>query len=315
MAAKNFYDVLGVSKSASGKDIKQAYRRLARKHHPDVNPGDKSADARFKDINTAYEVLSDPKKRKAYDKYGDNWPYADQLDAQQQGPFGGFSGFSDSARRPGQRQGTRVQFVDFGDLGDYSDLSDIFTTFARGAGARAAPERPRRGRNVEYPTEVTLEEAYHGTTRVVEDVLGHRLEVKVPPGVKDGSRVKVSGKGEPGPGEGPRGDLYLVVSVRPHSVFERKGNDLYVDVSVPLADAVLGGEASVPTLKGKKLSLKVPPETQNGRAFRLKQQGMPVMGDTAKGDLIARIKVVIPENLTQGEKELFEELRRLRPKG
>ena len=313
MASKNYYDVLGVSKTASDKEIKQAFRKLARKHHPDVNPGDKSAEARFKDINTAFEVLSDPKKRKAYDKYGDNWPYADQLDAQQQGPFGGFSDFSNFSRRPGQ--GTRVQFVDFGDLGDYSDLSDIFTTFARGAGARAAPQRPRRGRNVEYPTEVTLEEAYHGTTRIVNDVLGHRLEIKVPPGVKDGSRIKVSGKGEPGPGEGPRGDLYLVVSVRPHAVFQRKGNDLHVDVSVPLTDAVLGGEASVPSLKGKSLSLKIPPETQNGKSFRLKQQGMPVMGDTAKGDLIAKIKVVIPENLTQREKELFEELKKLRPKG
>lgn len=313
MASKNFYDVLGISKTASDKDIKQAYRRLARKHHPDVNPGDKSAEARFKEINTAYEVLSDPKKRKAYDKYGDNWPYADQLDAQQQGPFGGFSGFSDFGKSSGQ--GPRVQFVDFGDLGDYSDLGDIFTTFARGAGARSEPHRPRRGRNVEYPTEVTLEEAYRGTTRVVEDVLGHRLEVKVPPGVKDGSRVKVSGKGEPGPGDGPRGDLYLVVSVRPHPVFQRKGNDLYVEVDIPLADAVLGGEASVPSLKGKKFSLKIPPETQNGKSFRLKGQGMPVMGDTAKGDLIARVKVTLPENLTGRERELFEELKRLRPKG
>jgi len=313
MSSKNFYDVLGVSKTASDKEVKQAFRKLARKHHPDVNPGDKSAEARFKDINTAFEVLSDPKKRKAYDKYGENWQYADQLDAQQQGPFGGFSGFSDFSKRSGQ--GTRVQFVDFGDMGDYNDLSDIFTNFARGAGARAAPQRPRRGRNVEYPTEVTLEEAYNGTTRIVDDVLGHRLEVKVPPGVKDGSRIKVSGKGEPGPGEGPRGDLYLVVSVRPHAVFQRKGNDLHVDVSVPLTDAVLGGEASVPSLKGKSLSLKVPPETQNGKSFRLKQQGMPVMGDTAKGDLIAKIKVVIPDKLTQREKELFEELKKLRPKG
>jgi curved DNA-binding protein len=313
MASKNFYDVLGVSKTASDKDIKQAFRKLARKHHPDVNPGDKSAEARFKDINTAHEVLSDPKKRKAYDKYGDNWKYADQLDAQQQGPFGGFTGFSDSSKRPGQ--GTRVQFVDFGDMGDYSDLSDIFTTFARGAGARVAPQRPRRGRNVEYPAEVTLEEAFYGTTRVVEDVLGHRLEVKVPSGVKDGSRIKVSGKGEPGPGEGPRGDLYLVVSVRPHPVFQRKGNDINVEVDVPLADAVLGGEVGVPSLKGKNLSLKIPPETQNGKMFRLKQQGMPVMGDTSRGDLIAKVKVVIPENLKDREKQLFEELRKLRPKG
>ncbi len=311
---KDYYGILGVSKTANDKDIKQAYRRLARKYHPDVNPGNKSAEARFKEINTAYEVLSDPKKRKAYDKYGDKWQYADQLDAQQQNPSGGFADFSGSQgfSRPAG-QGTTFEFVDLNDSGDYNDLGSIFSNFVRG-GTRTASHRPRRGQNIEFSTEVTLEEAYNGTTRVVQDITGHRLEVKVPPGVKDGSRVKVTGKGELGPGGGPRGDLYLAITVMPHATFEQKGDDLYVDVPVPLADAILGGEVSVPSPKGNQLALTIPPETQNGRVFRLKQQGMPKMGENSKGDLFAKVKVILPEKLTPREKELFQELKKLRPK-
>ena len=313
---KDYYSILGVSKTASDKDIKQAYRRLARKYHPDVNPGNKSAEARFKEINTAHEVLSDPKKRKAYDKYGDKWQYADQLDAQQQqNPFSGFtdfSGFQGFARPSGQH--TTFEFVDLNDSGDYNDLGSIFSNFVRGS-TRTASHRPRRGQNVEFGTEVTLEESYNGTIRVIQDITGHRLEVKVPPGVKDGSRVKVTGKGELGPGGGPRGDLYLVITVKPHATFERKGDDLYVDVPVTLADAILGGEVSVPSPKGRQLALTIPPETQNGKVFRLKQQGMPKMGDNTKGDLFAKVKVVLPEKLTPREKELFQELKKLRPRG
>jgi len=314
MAAKDYYDILGVSRTASEKDIKQAYRKLARKYHPDVNPGDTSAEAKFKEVNTAFEVLSDAKKRKAYDKWGENWPYADQLEARQrQNPFGGFSDFSGFQGFKGQPgQGAHFEFIDLNDLGDYSDLGSIFSNFARGAGAKTAPQRPRRGQNIEYKTEVTLEEAFHGTTRTLQDPTGSRLEVKIPPGVKNDSRVKISGKGGPGPGGGPRGDLYIVTAVMPHSTFERKGDDLYVDVNVPLTDAILGGEVSVPSLKGKKLSLQIPPETQNGKVFRLKQQGMPKMGVTTSGDLFAKVKVILPEKLTQHEKELFQELKKLR---
>jgi DnaJ-class molecular chaperone len=316
MSAKDYYDILGVSRTASDKEIKQAYRKLARKYHPDVNPGDNSAESRFKEVNTAYEVLSDTKKRKAYDKWGENWPYADQLEAQQkQSHFGGFSDFAGFQGFAGQPGGTTFEFIDINDLGDYSDLGSIFSNFARGAGTRTASQRPRRGQNVEFKTEVILEEAYHGTTRTVQDPTGKNLEVKLPPGVKDGSRIKISGKGTPGPGGGPRGDLYVVTTVRPHNIFERKGDDLYVDVNVPLTDTVLGGEVSVPSPKGKYLSLKIPPETQNGKVFRLKQQGMPKMGVNAKGDLFAKIKITIPEKLTEKEKELFQELKKLRPKG
>ena len=317
MGTKDYYDILGVSRTASDKDIKQAYRKLARKYHPDVNPGDNSAESRFKEVNTAYEVLSDAKKRKAYDKWGENWPYADQLEAQHnQSPFGGytdFAGFHGFKGQPGQS--AHFEFIDLNDLGDYSDLGSIFSNFARGASAKTASQRPRRGQNVEYKTEVTLEEAYHGTTRTLQDPTGSRLEVKIPPGVKNDSRVKISGKGGPGPGGGPRGDLYVVTTVSPHGVFERKGDDLYVDVSVPLTDAVLGGEVSVPSPKGKSLSLKIPPDTQNGKVFKLKQQGMPKMGDATSGDLFAKIKIVLPDNLTDKERELFQELKRLRPSG
>ena len=327
MAGKDYYNILGVSRSASEREVKQAYRRLARKHHPDINPGDKSAEERFKQINEAYEVLSDKEKRRKYDQFGDQWQYADQFaQAQrQQAPFGGFTGGGS----------TRFHF-DGGDLG--SLFGDLFggpgaETFSRRA-------RPRRGQDVEHPVEVTLEEAYRGASRVlsleVEEACSgcggsgnirnvpcsvcrgsgrvtrlKRLEVKIPPGVKDGSRVRIAGKGSPGYGGGKSGDLYLVVSVKPHQVFERKGDNLHVEMAVPLALAVLGGEIQVPTLKGK-LALKVPPETQNGRVFRLKEQGMPHLGNITHGDLLAKVKVVLPTKLSPQEKELFEQLGKLR---
>ena len=305
MAGKDYYKILGSNRSATDKDIKQAYRKLARKHHPDVNPGDKSAEARFKEINSAYDVLSDPEKRKKYDKYGDQWQHADQFEAQHGTPFGGSGGFPGFKAGPG----ATYEFVDLSDMGD---LGDLFG-FARGFGTKTRTRRPRRGQDIEYATEVTLEEAYSGSTRVVTDMTGHRLEVKIPPGVNNGSRIKVSGKGEPGIGGGPSGDLYLVVSVKPHRTFQRSDGDLYVEVSVPFIDAVLGGEVEVSSLKGK-LSLKIPHETQNGKVFRLAGQGMPKIGSDKKGDLLAKVNVMLPQKLTDKEKELFSQFRQLRKK-
>lgn len=305
MAGKDYYKILGLNRSATDKDIKQAYRKLARKHHPDVNPGDKSAEARFKEINSAYDVLSDPEKRRKYDKYGDQWQYADQFEAQHGTPFGGSGGFSGFKAGPG----ATYEFVDLSDMGD---LGDLFG-FARGFGTKTKTRRPRRGQDIEYATEVTLEEAYSGSTRVVTDMTGHRLEVKIPPGVNNGSRIKVAGKGEPGIGGGPSGDLYLVVSMKPHRTFQRRDSDLHVEVSVPLIDAVLGGEVEVSSLKGK-LSLKIPPETQNGKVFRLAGQGMPKIGSDKKGDLLAKVNVMVPQKLTDKEKELFSQFRQLRKK-
>ncbi len=293
MAGKDYYNILGVSRSATEREIKQAYRKLARQHHPDVNPGDKSAEDKFKQVNEAYEVLSDKEKRRKYDKYGDQWQYADQFEKAQRQQGWNFS-----------QGGQRVYFGE-------EDIGSIFDDILRGFGGRAGRPQPRKGRDVEFPLEVTLEEAYSGTTRTLKMADGQRLEVKIPPGVKDGSRVRISGKGAEGYG-GAKGDLYLVTSVRPHRLFGRHGDDLYVDVSVPLTVAVLGGEVKVKTPKGSQLSLRIPPETQNGRSFRLKGQGMPHLGSSTKGDLLARVKVVLPTKLTNEERELFQRLDKFR---
>lgn len=322
MPGKDYYQILGVSRSATEKEIKQAYRRLARKYHPDINPEDKSAEAKFKEINEAYEVLSDPEKRQKYDRFGDQWRYAGQ--------------FAQAGRDWDFGKGGAYTTFEFGDLGD------VFDSLLRDFGTRfQASRRPTRGRDLSHPIEVTLEEAYRGATRNIvfqaeelcpichgSGVFGNkacancgssgrvirpkRLEVKIPPGVRDGSRIRVAGEGGVGYG-GAKGDLYLVVKVLPHERFERKEDDLHGEVLVPLVVAVLGGEVEVPTLKGK-LALKVPPETQNGKVFRLARQGMPHLGDSSRGDLFAKVKVVLPTNLNDAERKLFEQLRALRPR-
>lgn len=328
--AKDYYDILGVSRSATDKDIKQAYRKLARKHHPDVNPGNKGSEQKFKEINRAYEVLSDPEKRKKYDRFGENWERAEQMAGAGAGAAGGQWGFP----------GGRVAYEYGGESGDMEDMfQDLFQGF-RGARGRTA-RRPRRGQDLEQAVDVTLEEAFNGTTRLFEvqsedrcpncagtgmvqnkpcPVCGgsgavlrpKRIEVKIPAGVRNGSRVRIAGEGAPGVGGGPKGDLYLVTNVLPHPSFERKDDDLHSDLSVPLVTAVLGGEVEVPTLRGKVI-LKIPPETQNGRVFRLTGQGMPHLDSSGRGDLFVKVRVVLPANLSPREKELFQELQKLRP--
>jgi molecular chaperone DnaJ len=328
MAKKDYYETLGLKRNASEQEIKQAYRRLARQHHPDVNPGDKASEDKFKEINEAYEVLSSKENRKKYDKYGDQWQYAEQFE---------------QARRHQQ-----TPFWDFGEGGGATsfqfggeDLGSLFDDLLSGSGRTRtySRTRPMRGRNLETPIEVTLEEAFHGTSRtislqseepcptckgtgVVQNAVCatcqgagrvprmKRLEIKIPSGVKTGSRVRVAGKGAPGYNGGASGDLYLIVSVRQHQQFERRNNDLYVEVPVPLVTAVLGGEVQVPTMKGK-LALKIPPETQNGRSFRLTGQGMPGLGNSSRGDLFARVNVVLPTKLSEKERELFKQLNEL----
>jgi DnaJ-class molecular chaperone len=330
MAGKDYYKVLGVSRNATEKDIKKAYRQLARKYHPDVNPGDNTAEAKFKEVNEAYQVLSDVEKRKKYDLYGDQWEHADQ-----------FAGAGQGARRRTSGGGrTYSSTFDFGDMGDLGSIFDnLYRGFGSGAGTTRQAAKPR---SVEYPIEVTLEEAYHGTTRFfqlqIQDtcptcggtgvagrsrnkfcpgcggtgtiIKPRKLEVKIPKGVNDGSKIRLAGEGSTGY-DGKKGDLYLVVKMAPHKMFERKGNDLYVDVPVPFLTAVLGGEVRVPTLNGQ-VALKVPPETQNGNVFRLTNKGMPVLNKSEFGNLFARAKIVMPKNLTAREKELFEQLRALK---
>ena len=328
MADKDYYQILGVSRNASEKEIKQAYRSLARKYHPDINPNDKSAEAKFKEINSAYEVLSNPEKRKRYDQFGDQWEYADQF-----------------AKSGGQEERVRWDFARGGTSFEYGDMSgfgDIFSKLFDDSGVGSRIKRgPRRGQDIESPIEVTLEEAYHGSARLMQlqteepctacggtgrvgnrictmcngargKAVLRRLEVKIPTGVRDGSRIRIAGEGGPGLAGGSKGDLYLVVKVLRHKLFERKGDDLYTEVSIPLATAILGGEVKLPTLNGS-LSLKIPPETQNGKIFRLAGKGMPQLGNNKYGNMLAKVKVVLPTNLTEEEKKLFEQLRSLRP--
>ena len=331
MDYKDYYKILGVDKKASADDIKKAYRRLARKYHPDVNPGDKKAEARFKEINEAYEVLSDPDKRKKYDTLGPNW--------QEQFGFGG--------TRPGTR--TRTYSAPGGgtpyDFADPTGFSDFFDTlFGRRGGTRqrtaGTTTASRKGEDIEHPIEITLREAYAGTSRALRmqspepcaacggsGLIGSKictvcggsgmqertrqLEVKIPAGVDTGSRVRIAGEGQSGAGGGQRGDLYIIITVKPDPAFERRGDDLSVDVPVPLTTAVLGGEVPVPTLDGKRLLLTIPQETQNGQTFRLAGKGMPRLRGEGAGNLLARVQVVLPRKLSAQEKQLFEELARV----
>jgi molecular chaperone DnaJ len=324
MASKSYYDVLGVPKAASEKEIRHAYRKLARKYHPDVNPGDKQSEARFKEINGAHEVLSDPAKRRKYDKYGDQWEHADQIEEMQRQAGG--------ANRYGDGGGVRFEVSDLGDLGD---LGSIFGGIFGGRGRQRGP---RRGSNVEQPVEITLEEAFHGTKRTLQlmsqepcatcggsgEVAGaichvcqgrgvaakpRRLEVTVPAGVDSGSRVRIAGEGQDGFGGAAKGDLFLIVKVRPHSSFERKGVDIHVDVDVPVTTAVLGGEIEVPTMTGSVM-LKVPELSQNNKVFRLTGLGMPRLKAKGRGDVLAKLRVKLPETLSENQREHFEELRK-----
>jgi curved DNA-binding protein len=314
MEYKDYYQILGVNKKADEKEIKRAYRRLAREFHPDVNPGDAQAEDRFKEINEAYEVLSDPEKRAKYDQFGSSW-------RQYQRAGGDPSGFDWSQWvGGGAPRGTRVEFG--GDIGDLfggtgaGGFSDFFSAlfgdmgmrsggFGRRSGGRA------RGQDLEQPVKITLEEAFQGTRRLLEKN-GRRLEVKIPRGVKTGSRIRVSGEGAAGGGGMPAGDLYLKVSVAPHAVFSRKGDDLHREIDLDLYTAILGGETVVDTLDGR-VTLRIPPETQSGRVFRLRGKGMPNLRNAARrGDLYVKVQVRLPERLSDQEKGLFRELANMR---
>jgi curved DNA-binding protein len=296
--AKDFYAVLGVNRNASDKEIRSAYRRLARKHHPDVNPGDKTSEALFKEINAAHDVLSDPEKRRKYDQYGENWEHADEIERMQ---------------RSRARAGTGgFRYTAGPDLGEDFNFNDIFSGIFGSTNGRRGPRREQPPPPVEQPIDVSLEEAFSGTTRIlmVEGDHGEprRLEVKIPAGVDNGSRVRMAGDGR-ATFSGRRGDLFLVVSVRPHPRYERKGDDLYTDLEVPLSTPVLGGEVEVQALD-KKVALRLPAGTQNGQTFRLNGLGMPKLGSPDKrGDLFARVKARLPKEPDEATRRLFEELK------
>ena len=320
---QDYYGILGVPKTATEKEIRSAYRKLARQYHPDVNPNNKDAEERFKTINEAYEVLSDPEKRKRYDQLGARWREYEQWQSAQQstGPQGqpfDWSWFGTEAPGGVRYEYRSVNEEDLQDLfGDEDPFSDFFKTFF-GSERRTSqqPRQPRTGSNLEQPVEVTLEEAYHGTTRrfTVDTTNGQRrsLEVKIPPGVDNGSRVRVTGQGIPGQAGGPAGDLYLVISVRPDPRFERRGADLYHRLNAPLSVLLLGGEVRVMTLDGRTLALSIPAGTQDGRVFRLRGQGMPRLSQPdQRGDLHVEVHAHLPEQLTPRQRELLEEFVRL----
>lgn len=338
MDFKDYYKVLGVKRDASDKEIRSAFRKLARQHHPDMNKDDKSAEVRFKEINEANEVLNDPEKRKMYDQFGADWQRYQQVQdaapgAQTDGDFSQWF----SGQTGGGRGGARVEYHDFGD----GEFSDFFETLFGGGGGRSrgfGQPRPQRGEDQEYEVAITLEEADRGATRGLElqtptlcatcggnGIVEHRrcptcggsgtvmqsrrIEARIPAGVHEGSRVRLAGQGGPGSLGGPSGDLYLRVRLLPHARFEREGDDLRVAVDVPLYTAILGGEATVPALGGR-LALSIPAETQNGRLFRLRGKGLRRgTGDDARGDLLARVNVVLPTKLSERERELFTRLR------
>lgn len=317
MDYKDYYKILGVEKNATEKQIKSAFRKLARECHPDLNPNDPGAEARFKDINEAYEVLSDAEKRVKYDQLGADW--------QRWQRSGGQPGDYDWSRwaqaGPGGQR-VHVQYgtpEDFADLfGEGSPFSDFFTSIFGGMGGQGAragsgfgqPARARAGRDLEHEVEISLSEAYHGTTRILSRD-GRRLEVRIPPGARTGTRVRVRGEGQSGTGGGSAGDLYLRIRVTPDSRLERTEDDLRVTVPVDLYTAVLGGEVLVPTMSGE-VKLKIPAGSQNGQTFRLRGKGMPkIKKPDTHGDLFVRIEVRVPAELSAKQRALFEELRRM----
>jgi curved DNA-binding protein len=294
--AKDYYQTLGVSKTASEKDIKQAFRKLAKKYHPDANPDDPTAEAKFKELNEAYEVLGDPEKRKRYDQFGS----AD---------FQGFQGANG-----GQTYTYRTNVEDMNDI----PFSDIFESLFGGSFGRQQNQTGSgrvpggfgvsQGRDIEQEVTISLREAYEGATRLVTKG-DRKVRVNIPRGATNGTRVRLSGEGEPGMAGGRPGDLYLIVRLEKDPQFELDGNNLQVEVKVDMFTALLGGEVEVPTLD-RPVKLKIPAGTQSGKKFRLVGKGMPVIRESDKfGDLYARVLITVPEKLTVEQKVLVEQLR------
>ena len=304
MNYEDYYEVLGVPKNADQKDIKKAFRKLAREYHPDVNPDNPSAEEKFKQINEANEVLSDPAKRARYNQLGSSYRQWQRTG----GAPGGFdwNQWSEGGG-PGVHFSGNVEDM-FG--GGGGGFSDFFNTIFGGTQQR----RQARGQDINTPVTITLEEAYHGTQRRLR-LNSDQFTVKIPRGSASGTRVRLRGKGAAGYGGARSGDLYLKVEVAPHPTFKRRSNDLYGDIDIDLYTAILGGTVSVPTLSGEVI-LKIPPETRAGQTMRISGQGMPsLQAPTQTGDLYITIQVILPTNLSQQERDLFEQLATLRSAG
>lgn len=315
MEYQDYYKILGVDRKAGEDEIKRAYRKLALKYHPDRNPGDKESEEKFKEINEAYQVLSDAEKRARYDQLGDSYNRYQQRG----GAPGSFNWEDWFVQQQGGRPGGGNVHVEYGDLNDIlggGGFSEFFTRIFGGAPGMGTPGGAytgQRGRaaaqpqSFEHEVEISLYEAYHGTTRVIE-LDGRRLEVKIPAGARTGTKVRVSDAVPSGPGV-PRGDLFLVIKVADSPKYERKGNDLYSEATIDLYTALLGGETVVETMSGNVV-LTVPPGTQPGQAFRLAGRGMPLLKKPQQyGDQFVRIKVTLPRSLSEEQQKLVQQLR------
>lgn len=300
MSKKDFYSVLGVSRTATADELKKAYRKLAMQFHPDKNPGNKKAEEKFKEITEAYETLSDAQKRKSYDQFG-------SADYQNFGGFGagagGFEGFRQGAGGGGQFHGDPEQFQDI--------FGDVFGDFFSG---KARSRRPTRGADLRYTLSITMEEAATGAEKLITFVRQKgtnnetaKLSVHVPAGVKDNQKLKLANEGD-GPGNGGQaGDLYVIIQVQPHAFFTREENDVHMEVPLNFTDALLGTSLEIPTLTGKA-ALKIPPGTSSGQTFRLKAKGFPRLGSFGAGDMLVKVQLVTPSRITNEEKELVEKL-------
>jgi len=295
MAKSGYYETLGVSRNAGADEIKKAYRKLARKYHPDVNVNSKEAEAKFKEISQAYEVLSDPEKKKQYDLFG------------AAGAGQGFNGERGASARGAGFEGFDFKAGNFG-RGGFSGFEDVFSELFTGGG-RARPAGPRKGQDVQYSMEISFEDAAKGLkTRISRN--GSRITVKIPPGVDTGSKIRIAGKGEPGVRGGPPGDLFIVPKVRPHPFFQRKGDNLYLDLPVTFAEAALGTKVRVMTIDGP-IQMTIPPGTQSGQKLRLKGKGMPHLRGGGRGDQFVVVKVTVPTKLDQESEKLLRDFEKV----
>jgi curved DNA-binding protein len=291
----DYYKILGVEKNASDEDIRKAYRKLARKYHPDLNPNDTDANKKFQQINEANEVLSDPEKRKKYDQYGNDWKHAEQFEQARQ-----------SQSR--QQQTTGSWDKSFSGNFEEGDFSDFFESLFGGGGRQARSRQTKfRGQDINAGLQLNLSDVYV-TQQQTFTVNDKNIRITIPAGVENGQKIKISGHGEPGINGGPNGDLYITFSIQNNTTFRRHGNDLYATATIDLYTALLGGEITIDTLGGK-VKLKVSPETQNGTKVRLKGKGFPVYKkENEFGDLFVTYEIKLPVNLTEQQKELFRQL-------
>lgn len=296
MAFVDYYKTLGIEKNASDEEIKKAYRKLARKFHPDLNPNDKEANKKFQQINEANEVLSDPEKRKKYDAYGENWQHAEQFE---------------QAKQSRSQSSQDWQDYTYSDAQDEGDFSDFFESLFGNAHRRGGGTQAKfRGNDYNASLHLKLRDAYT-THKQTLTINGKQVRITIPAGVTNGQVIKLKGYGSPGINGGPNGDLYITFMIEDDAKFKRVGNDLYTTAEIDLYTAVLGGEFTLETLSGK-IKLKVNPETQNGSTVRLKGKGFPVYKKESEfGDLFVTRQVKIPTNLTEKQKELFRQLSKL----